>query len=96
MKALIFPNALHEVAITFTTLAPNSYVVILSESPCCVNHAPPTEINGPPSAISIARTALSLGHKVIVTDECNEIIFRAAAERPPEIEFRIYFPMRRA
>lgn len=91
MKALIVPNDLHQAAITFTSLTPNSYVVILSGFPCCVNHSPPTETDGPPGAISIARTALSLGHNVIlVTDECNEIVFRAAAECLPDIEFEIF------
>jgi len=91
MKALIVPNDLHRAAITLTSLPANSSVVILSGFPCCVNHSPPTETDGPPGAISIARTALSLGHSVtLVTDECNELVFRAAAECLPEIEFEIF------
>ena len=91
MKALIVPNDLHQAAITLTSLPNKSFVVILSGFPCCVNHSPPTETDGPPGAISIARTALSLGHAVIlVTDECNELVFRAAAECLPEIEFEIF------
>lgn len=81
MKALIVPGDLEGAALRLTLLPPKSSVVILSGFPCCVNHSPPTETDGPPGAISIARTALALGYDVIlVTDECNREVFEAAAE----------------
>jgi hypothetical protein len=91
MKALIVPGDLYKAAVTFTSLQPNSNVTILSGFPCCVDKIPPTETDGPPGAISIAKTALALGHKVnLVTDECNEIVFRAAAAKLPTIHFEIF------
>ncbi|KAL7473374.1 hypothetical protein ACHAXS_013820 [Conticribra weissflogii] len=55
------------------------HVVILSGFPCCVDHTPPTETDGPPGACAIATAALGLGYRVtLVTDECNEDVFRAA------------------
>mmetsp|Transcript_1940 Transcript_1940/g.4222 ORF Transcript_1940/g.4222 Transcript_1940/m.4222 type:complete len:440 (-) Transcript_1940:68-1387(-) len=55
-------------------------VIILSGFPCCVAHAPPTETDGPPGAWAIAAAASNLGHRVVlVTDRCNEDVFRASA-----------------
>lgn len=91
MKALVVPGDLYQAAVTFTSLQPNSNVIILSGFPCCVENTPPTETDGPPGAISIARTALALGHNVtLVTDECNQTVFRAAAACLPNISFEIF------
>lgn len=55
-------------------------VVILSGFPCCVRETPPTETDGPPGALAIARAAVALGYAVtLVTDECNRGVFHAAA-----------------
>jgi len=81
MKALVVKGDLQRAAITFTSLPPKSTVVVLSGFPCCVNESPPTETDGPPGAISIARTALALDYSVLlVTDECNLTVFEAAAQ----------------
>lgn len=91
MKALIVPHDLHRAAKVFCSLPPKSSVLVLSGFPCCVDQSPPTETDGPPGAISLCRTALGLGHEVIlVTDECNEAVFRAAAECLPDIKFEIF------
>lgn len=91
MKALVVPGDLYKAAVTLTSLQPNSNVIILSGFPCCVDKVPPTETDGPPGAISIARTALELGHKAtLVTDECNQTVFRAAANCLPTLNFEIF------
>ncbi|GFH51853.1 hypothetical protein CTEN210_08329 [Chaetoceros tenuissimus] len=91
MKALIVPHDLHRAAKVFCSLPPKSAVLVLSGFPCCVDQTPPTETDGPPGAISLCRTALGLGHEVILeTDECNEAVFRAAAECLPDIKFEIF------
>jgi len=93
MKALIIPGDLQLAATTLTLLPPKSTILVLSGFPCCVNHSPPTETDGPPGAISIARTAFALGYNVIlVTDECNEVVFRAAAQSLPAhaVKFEIF------
>jgi len=60
---------------------PTPVVVILSGFPCCVTHDPPTETDGPPGAIAIAKCALGMGYQVIlVTDECNQAVFQAACD----------------
>ena len=54
-------------------------LVILSGFPCCINFDPPTETDGPPGTLAIARAAIILGYEVtIVTDDCNGAVFRAA------------------
>jgi D-glutamate cyclase len=55
-------------------------LVVLSGFPCCVEHTPPTETDGPSGAIAIGRAGLALGYSrvVIVTDECNRQVFEAA------------------
>jgi len=91
MKALIVPGDLEHAATTMARLPPNSNIVILSGFPCCVNHSPPTETDGPPGAMSIAQCAMALGYNVIlVTDECNEVVFRAAAASFPQIQWEIF------
>ena len=55
-------------------------IVILSGFPCCVDKNPPTETDGPPGTLAIARAAVCLGYDVtIVTDDCNREVFCAAA-----------------
>ena len=78
MKALIVKGDLVAAAHIFGTLEP-SHVVILTGFPCCVNESPPTETDGPPGALALARAAYQLGHVVsVVTDDCNKDVFAAA------------------
>lgn len=91
MKALIVSGDLEKAATVLTNLkllqksSKNTevppHVLILSGFPCCVDQNPPTETDGPPGAVAIARCCLALGHKVtLVTDESNRVVFTAAAE----------------
>jgi D-glutamate cyclase len=87
MKALIVPGDLLEACRILGQLPPpqppqsSSTVLILSGFPCCVNETPPTETDGPPGAYAIARTAMALGHDVVViTDTCNQGVFEAALQ----------------
>ncbi|EED92292.1 predicted protein [Thalassiosira pseudonana CCMP1335] len=86
MKNLVVPGDLLESGKIFARLQskdPKSppHVVILSGFPCCVDHDPPTETDGPPGAYSIALAAVGLGYRVtVVTDACNEKVFEAARE----------------
>ena len=96
MKALIVPDDLEQAAIHITSLLSSSetttneedsinikqhHVLVLSGFPCCVNDRPPTETDGPPGAIAIAKCVLALGrnvHVTIITDDCNRVVFEAA------------------
>jgi D-glutamate cyclase len=79
MKPLIVPGDLQRAAQCLVQLPPASRVVILSGFPCCVHCTPPTETDGPPGTLAIARAAHALGHSVvIVTDKCNKAVFEAA------------------
>lgn len=102
MKSLIVPNDLEKAAFHITTSLSSMktkendahvHVVILSGFPCCIHENPPTETDGPPGTVAIAKCILGLvgsrssrcisksNHHVtvtIVTDECNEAVFRAA------------------
>jgi len=79
MKNLIVNGDLEKAALTMTSLSPNSNIILISGFPCCVNNVPPTETDGPPGAIAIAKCATALGLNVtLVTDECNELVFKEA------------------
>lgn len=79
MKHLIVPGDLQKASSIFANLKPPSHVLVLSGFPCCVTQVPPTETDGPPGAIALARAAFHLGHDVtVVTDECNRDVFAAA------------------
>jgi hypothetical protein len=79
MKALIVKEDLLLASYIFGTLPTASTVVVLSGFPCCVNETPPTETDGPPGTMSLARTAVALGHNaVVVVDDCNSAVFEAA------------------
>ena len=56
-------------------------IVIITGFPCLLTFSPPTETDGPPGALAIARSLLALGnnHVSIVTDECNEDVMLAGA-----------------
>eukprot|EP00277_Geminigera_cryophila_P002825 CAMPEP_0179427950 /NCGR_PEP_ID=MMETSP0799-20121207/13755_1 /TAXON_ID=46947 /ORGANISM="Geminigera cryophila, Strain CCMP2564" /LENGTH=256 /DNA_ID=CAMNT_0021203223 /DNA_START=250 /DNA_END=1017 /DNA_ORIENTATION=+ len=59
-------------------LAAAKSVAILSGYPCCLAD-PPTETDGPPGALAIARALVALGKRAtILTDLVNEAPFRAA------------------
>jgi len=92
IQPLVIPGDLLKAAVTLarlttttTTTSPSTStslqpsVLILSGFPCCVQHTPPTETDGPPGAVALARASLALGYNVtLVTDECNEQVFREA------------------
>ena len=91
MKALIVPGDLEKAATFLTSLLSQHddttnqpkpcHIVILSGFPCCVDQTPPTETDGPPGTIAIAKCILALGkhhHVTIVTDDCNKVVFEAA------------------
>mmetsp|Transcript_30206 Transcript_30206/g.46211 ORF Transcript_30206/g.46211 Transcript_30206/m.46211 type:complete len:333 (-) Transcript_30206:1662-2660(-) len=93
MKALIVPDDLCHAAVLLARLPAGSNILILSGFPCCVDQSPPTETDGPPGAIAIAQAALALGMNVaLVTDDCNEIVFRAAGDKLSELRFEIFPP----
>jgi D-glutamate cyclase len=58
----------------------NNEVVILSGFPCCVDQNPPTETDGPPGTYALVRACAALQYQriTVVTDACNEAVFRAA------------------
>ena len=79
MKSLIVPGDLFKASQNLGQLWDDSCVVILSGFPCCVDFSVPTETDGPPGTMAIARAALALGHRVrVVTDQCNRDVFQAA------------------
>uniref|UniRef100_A0A7S2HNH4 D-glutamate cyclase-like C-terminal domain-containing protein n=1 Tax=Helicotheca tamesis TaxID=374047 RepID=A0A7S2HNH4_9STRA len=79
MRCLVVPGDLHRAAETLARLGEKKHVVVLSGFPCRVDDDPPTETDGPPGTLAIARAVVGLGHSAtIVTDECNEKVFRAA------------------
>jgi D-glutamate cyclase len=59
-----------------------SVLLILSGFPCCVDVVPPTETDGPPGTMAIARAAVTLGYDrvIVVTDDCNRAGFDAARQ----------------
>ena len=64
------------------------HILLLSGFPCCITHTPPTETDGPPGTIAIAKCILGLAkvqkhsnyHVRIVTDECNKDVFQATID----------------
>jgi D-glutamate cyclase len=82
MKALIVPNDLVEGSRILASLpTPGSLVLVLTGFPCCVTEVPPTETDGPPGAVALARAAVQLGHSVaICTDDSNAAVLRAAMD----------------
>ena len=81
MKPLIVPGDLEKSAKAVLNLLTPSTVVVLSGFPCCVNESPPTETDGPPGTLAVARAIAALGHSVIVVTElCNAVVFGAALQ----------------
>jgi Domain of unknown function (DUF4392) len=77
MKSLIVEGDLQQAAECLASVS--GHVVILSGFPCCIQHKPPTETDGPPGTMAIARAAAVLGNRVTVaTEVCNETVFAAA------------------
>ena len=82
MKALIVPGDLEEASRIFGQQPKSNTIILLSGFPCCVHDTPPTETDGPPGTVALARAALALGMRVVVvTDDCNREVFAAALER---------------
>jgi hypothetical protein len=74
-------------------------VVVLTGFPCRMNDSPPTESDGPPGAIALARAALRLGKTVaIATDESSAAVMQQCADAAglPDLgEFSLHaFPAR--
>jgi len=81
MKNLIVPGDLYRASRLLGRLAPDSTSVILSGFPCCVQHEPPTETDGPPGTFAIARAVTALGGRaVVVVDDCNRQVFQACLD----------------
>jgi hypothetical protein len=82
MKHLICPNDLWHASRLLCDLPHNSStVLILSGFPCCVSETPPTETDGPPGTVALARVVLALGHVAVVcTDDCNAAVYQAALQ----------------
>lgn len=58
--------------------APDGPVAILTGFPCMLDHTPPTETDGPPGALAIARACLGLNKPcVLLIDECNAVVLQA-------------------
>lgn len=55
-------------------------VVVLTGFPCLLDFSIPTETDGPPGAVAITKSLLSMGKKVrMLIDECNEDVLLACA-----------------
>jgi len=81
MKSLIVPGDLEKASYVVAGLTVPSTLLVLSGFPCCINESPPTETDGPPGTLAIARAVAALGHKaIVVTERCNEVVFQAALE----------------
>ena len=71
------PNGLRRAA---AALLASQGVIVLTGFPCRLSDDPPTETDGPPGAVAVARAALRLGKRTaLATDECNAAGVRAAA-----------------
>jgi len=75
---LVLPAGELEAAARALYHAPPGPVAILTGFPCMLDHTPPTETDGPPGALAIARACLGL-HKpcVLLVDECNSTVLQA-------------------
>lgn len=82
MKSLIVPDDLFHASAIMGKHVPTKGFLVLSGFPCCVQHNPPTETDGPPGTLALARAAKALGYSpvVVVTDECNRAVFHAALQ----------------
>lgn len=96
MKALIQNGDLHSAAKLVCSLPPKSHIILMSGFPCCVQHDPPTETDGPPGTVALVQCALALGYRVtLVTDECNKDVFLAAVhdfQKEDQFEFQTFSP----
>lgn len=77
IAALITPHQLYPAAMS---LLQQRSIAILSGFPCLIDENPPTETDGILGTIAIAKALVGINKRVvIVTDECNELPFLAAA-----------------
>ena len=52
----------------------SAQVAVLTGFPCMVEHTPPTETDGPPGALAVARACLGLGKSVrLLIDEVSAL-----------------------
>jgi len=75
---LVLPAGELEAAARALYLAPPGPVAILTGFPCMLDHTPPTETDGPPGALAIARACLGLNKScVLLVEECNAAVLQA-------------------
>lgn len=102
MKHLVVPEDLLAAAEILSRLKPKhpssknekARVIILTGFPCCVDHSPPMETDGLAS-VAIASAVVQLGYEAsLVTEKCNEPIFRAAVDGVEELSSinLVFFP----
>ena len=91
MKHLVVPGDLLASAEILARLQPKgsnkqkSRVIVLTGFPCCVQHDPPMETDGLAS-VAIANAVVQLGYEaILVTETCNEPVFRAAVNGVDEL-----------
>ncbi|KAL7532595.1 hypothetical protein ACHAXR_004725 [Thalassiosira sp. AJA248-18] len=93
MKNLVVPGDLLAAAEILARLKPipsresglKPRVIILTGFPCCVDHTPPMETDGLAS-VAIANAVVRLGYDaILVTEECNAPVFRAAVAGVEEL-----------
>ena len=97
MKHLVVPGDLLSSAEILARVRNTSYdartrpeIVILTGFPCCVDHTPPQETDGL-SSVAIAHACMNLGYNVtLITEECNESIFRAAVKNG--VDPTVFYP----
>ena len=83
MKSLIVEGDLQQSSELFAASTQSGgNVIVLSGFPCCINHDPPTETDGPPGTYAIVKAAIGLGYTkvTVVTDQCNEAVFQAGLD----------------
>lgn len=78
IRPLVVQGDLERASLCLAELPADTTVVILTGFPCCVEHSPPTETDGPSGALVIARACLSRGLRVLMlTDDCNGEVIQA-------------------
>lgn len=78
IAAITLPGQLEVAARNFVQ---SESVVVLTGFPCRINDSPPTETDGPPGAVALARAARKLGKPAaIAVDESSEAVLRACAD----------------
>ncbi len=73
------PGELAAAARALHDAAPGGPILVLTGFPCLLQHTPPTETDGPPGALAIARACIGLGKRVVLLiEEANARVLEAA------------------